>query len=64
MAYVEKCPHPKEPLSGAPTAQIGGREKIILRVPNTTRCSFDAHFKDKGDNKRPNVVCEKVAKFG
>ena len=67
---VEKCPHPREPLSGTPTAQIGGWEMIVLYGSLTLpRCSFDAHFKDKGDNLRPltpmsvqNV--KRVAKFG
>ena len=31
----EKCPHPREPLSGTPTAQIGGWEMIVLWVPYT-----------------------------
>ena len=32
---VEKCPHPREPLSGTPTAQFGGWEMIVLWVPYT-----------------------------
>ena len=53
IGEVEKCPHPREPLSGTPTAQNGGWEMIVLWVPLTLpRYSFDAHFKDKGDNLR------------
>ena len=33
MGEAEKCPHPREPLSGTPTAQIGGWEMIVLCVP-------------------------------
>ena len=35
MGEAEKCPHPREPLSGTPTAQIGGLEMIVLWVPYT-----------------------------
>ena len=35
MGEAEKCPHPREPLSGTPTAQIGGWEMIVLWVPYT-----------------------------
>ena len=47
IGEAEKCPNPREPLSGTPTAQIGGMEMIVLCFPNTVPCSFDAHFKDK-----------------
>ena len=47
MGEAETCPHPREPLSGTPTAQIGGWEMIVLCFPNTVPCAFDAHFKDK-----------------
>ena len=33
MGEAEKCPHQREPLSGTPTAQNGGREMIVLWVP-------------------------------
>ena len=33
MGEFEKCPHPREPLSGTPKAQIGGWEMIVLWVP-------------------------------
>ena len=36
MGGAEKCPYPREPLSGTPTAQIGGWEMILLWVPYTT----------------------------
>ena len=55
MGEAEKYPHPREPLSCTPTAQIGGREMISngSNVSLTlSRCSFDAHFKDKADIKR------------
>ena len=32
---AEKCPHPREPLSGNPTAQIGGLEMIAQCAPYT-----------------------------
>ena len=32
IGEAEKCPNPKEPLSGTPTAQIGGWEIIVLWV--------------------------------
>ena len=35
MGEAEKCPHPREPLSETPTAQIGGWEMIVLGVPYT-----------------------------
>ena len=35
IGEAEKCPHPREPLSGTPTAQIGGWEMIVLRVSYT-----------------------------
>ena len=52
MGQVEKCPNPREPLSVTPTAQIGGLEMLVQCVPSTAPV-FVAHFKDKGDNKRP-----------
>ena len=69
LKSAEKCQHPREPLSGTPTAQIGGRKMIVQCVPYTARCSFDAHINDMGDNKRPFnpyvcIECEKVAMFG
>ena len=33
MGEAENCPHPREPLSGTTTAQIGGWEMIVLWVP-------------------------------
>ena len=35
MGKAEKCPHPREPLSGTPTAQIVRGEMIVLWVPYT-----------------------------
>ena len=35
MGKAEKCPHPREPLSGTPTTQIGGWEMIVQCVPYT-----------------------------
>ena len=35
IGEAEKRPHPREPLSGTPTAQIGGWEMIVLWVPYT-----------------------------
>ena len=35
IGEVEKCPHPREPLSGTPTAQIERWEMIVLWVPYT-----------------------------
>ena len=35
IGEVEKCPHPREPLSGTLTAHTGGRELIVLWVPYT-----------------------------
>ena len=29
MGEAEKCPHPRESLSGTPTAEIGGQEMIV-----------------------------------
>ena len=53
MGEAKTCPHPREPLSGTPTAQIGGREMIAYVSLTLPRCKFEAHFKDEGDNKRP-----------
>ena len=33
MGEAEKCPHPREPRSETPTAQIGGWEMIVIWVP-------------------------------
>ena len=35
IGEAEKCPHPREPLSGTPTAQIGGMEMIVQCAPYT-----------------------------
>ena len=35
MGEAEKCHHPREPLSGTPTAQIERWEMIVLWVPYT-----------------------------
>ena len=35
MWEAEKCPHPRVPLSGTPTAHIRGREMIVQWVPYT-----------------------------
>ena len=35
IGEAEKCSHPREPLSGTPTAQIRGREMIVQCVPYT-----------------------------
>ena len=65
MGEADKCPHAREPLSGTPTAQIGGREMIALCVPYTAPVFVWTHFKDMGDNKRPlSIAWETVAKFG
>ena len=53
MGEAKTCPHPREPLSGTPTAQNGGREMIAYVSFTLPRCKFEAHFKDEGDNKRP-----------
>ena len=37
IGKTEKCPHLREPLSGTPTAQIGGLEMIAQCVPFTVR---------------------------
>ena len=29
MGETEKCPYPREPLSGTPTAKIGGRDMTV-----------------------------------
>ena len=51
---LKSVPTPRKPLSGIPTAQIGGREMIVQCVScSLPRCSFDAHFKGMRDNKRP-----------
>ena len=54
MGEAEKCPHPREPLSGTPTAQIGGWGMIVLCVRNTAPL-FDwcARQRYGGDIKRP-----------
>ena len=45
--------HPREPLIGSPSAQIGGREMIVQCLPyiyiflTLPRCLFNAQFKDK-----------------
>ena len=48
-----KCPHPRDPLRGTPTDQIGRREMIAQCVPYTAPVFVDAHFKEKGENRRP-----------
>ena len=53
MGEAEKCLNPREPLSGTPTTQIGGREMIAYVSLTLPRCKFEAHFKDEGDIKRP-----------
>ena len=35
IGEAEKCPHPKEPLSGTLTTQIGGREMLVQCVTYT-----------------------------
>ena len=35
IGWAEKCPQPRVPLSGTPTAHIRGQEMIVLWVPYT-----------------------------
>ena len=58
MGKVEKCPHPKEPLSGTPTTEIRGREMIVLCVLKTALCLFEADLKDKGGNQDSNHLLD------
>ena len=46
---AKMCPFP----SGIRTAPFGVWEMIVQVSIILPRCSFDAHSKDKGDNKRP-----------
>ena len=50
---LKSVPTPRKPLSGTPTAQIGGREKKVLMYVSLILPRYaHAHFKDNGDNKR------------
>ena len=69
MGEAEKCPNPRKPISGNPTAKIGGWEMVVNGSLTLPRCSFDAHVKDMGGYKRhltPMSVqnLKKAAKFG